>query len=95
MSLLVGFLSCNACCLFSKPADFGIVDLGEPQISKPVDDISQVQPDPATTEVQLEPKVGDTPAGTSEETPAGERKEVATKKTSSADVGKNLLSDLL
>lgn len=29
-----------------KPADFGIVDLGKTQISKPVDEISDVLPDP-------------------------------------------------
>jgi len=63
----------------------------DPQISKPVDDISHVLSDLPATEVQVEPKVGDTPAGKLEETLMNAQKEVATGKTSSADAGKNLM----
>jgi len=83
-------LFAEACCLFSKPADFGIVDLGDPQTTKPVDEVSQDLPDPQITVVQSESKAEDTPAGQSEETPAGAQKEVAADKTSSADAGKSL-----
>ena len=74
---------------YSKPANFGVVDLGDPQTTKPVDNVSQVLPDPPITEVQSEPKARDTPSGQSEQTPAGVRKEVTAEKTSSADTGKS------
>ena len=90
MSPLVGFLSSYLCCRSSKPADFGIVDLRDPQTNKPVDDVSQVLPDPPITEVQMEPKAGDTPAGQLKETPAGAQKEDTAEKTASADVRKSL-----
>lgn len=85
MSPLVGFLSADACYLSSKPADFGVVDLGDPHTTKPVDKVSLVLLDPQITVVQSESKTGDTPAGHSEEIPAGVQKEVAAEKTSSTD----------
>ena len=89
MSPLVEFLSADAC-LYSKPTDFGVVDLGDPQTTKPVDEVSQDLSDPHITVVHSESKAEDIPSSQSEETPAGVQKEVAAGKTSSADAGKSL-----
>ena len=73
--------------LSSKPADFGIVDLGNPQTTKPVDDVSQILSDPQTTVIQSDPVAEDASADKAGETPAGVQKEVAEEKISATDVG--------
>ena len=64
------------------------MDLGKTQISKPVDDVYGILPDPPTNVIQPDPLVRDTPVDKSGDIPAGEQKDVTEEKTSSAVDGK-------
>ena len=74
----------------SKPADFGVVGLGDPQTNKPVNDIPQVLPDPQITVIQIDAAVEDSSANKAGATSAGVEKEIAEEKISIADAGMNL-----
>jgi len=78
-------------CLNSKPADFGIGDLDQNPISKPVDHSSSVLPDPQTTVIQSDPVVEDAPVDKSEEALTNKQKEVEVEKTSSATISRSML----
>ena len=78
-------------CLNSKPADFGIGDLDQNPISKPVDHSSSVLPDPQTTVIQSDPVVEDAPMDKSEEALTNKQKEVEVEKTSSATISRSML----
>ena len=79
-------------CLNSKPADFGIGDLDQNPISKPVDHSSSVLPDPQTTVIQSDPSAKDASADKAGDTPARAQKDVAEEKISAADAAKILVS---
>ena len=78
-------------CLNSKPADFGIGDLDQNPISKPVDHSSSVLPDPQTTVIQSDPVVEDAPVDKSDEALTNKQKEVEVEKTSSATISRSML----
>ena len=78
-------------CLNSKPADFGIGDLDQNPISKPVDHSSSVLPDPQATVIQSDPVVEDAPVDKSEEALTNKQKEVEVEKTSSATISRSML----
>ena len=77
--------------IFNKPADFGIGDLGDPQITKPADAVPQVLSDPQTTVIQSDPVVEDAPVDKSEEALTNKQKEVEVEKTSSATISRSML----
>jgi hypothetical protein len=79
-------------CLDSKAVDFGIGDLRQTHVSKPVEEIPTSLSQPQITSVQAEPVVGETPISKPGETPADKQGKVNMEKTPAVSVGKGVPS---